>query len=130
MTLGKNYKVFKMINGEIIIMEIDHTDDEGNYVVTYPAVIVPIPPQQAGGQQNQIGFGKMMPFSDYSKDIVISPKGIIVDSDPNQQMIGAYENWMQQVRQMESGIVQPNMVPPAGNLKSGQARDFRGNLNT
>ena len=130
MTLGKNYKVFKMINGEIIITEIDHTDDEGNYVVTYPAVIVPIPPQQAGGQQNQIGFGKMMPFSDYSKDIVISPKGIIVDSDPNQQMIGAYENWMQQVRQMESGIVQPNMVPPAGNLKSGQARDFRGNLNT
>jgi hypothetical protein len=123
--------VFKIINGEIIITEVDHMDDEGNYVVLYPAVIVPIPPQQAGGQQNQIGFGKFMPFSDYSKDIILNPKGILVDSDPNKQMIDAYENWLQQVRQMESGIItaKPADIPPQGS-KAGNITNFRGRLNT
>jgi len=73
MTLGKNYKVFKVTTGEIVILEISEILDDGMYVIQYPAVIVPIPAQQAGGQSNQIGFGKLMPFSDYSKDITMNP---------------------------------------------------------
>jgi hypothetical protein len=121
MSLGKNIRVFKLSTGEIIITEIKEVDDEGMYALDYPAMIIPIPPQQAGGQQGQVGFGKLMPFSDYKEEITLNPAFIVLDTTPAKQMLEAYGNWSNQVRGMDSGIVMPNMVPPAGDLKSGQA---------
>ena len=134
MTLGKNIRVFKLSTGEIIITEIKETMDDGMYVLDYPAMIIPIPPNQAQGQQGQVGFGKLMPFSDYKEELILNPRFIVIDSAPAKQMLDAYEKWNQQVRGMESGIIMPNMVPPAGDLKSGQSGpvrpDFNRGLNT
>lgn len=129
MTLGKNYKVFKLVTGEMVILEISEVMDDGMYVVQYPAVIVPIPPQQAGGQSNQIGFAKMMPFSDYKKDIILSPSAILVDTEPDSRMLDAYENWMKQVRQAESGIIVPKTGIPATGRADVERPDFRKGLN-
>ena len=123
MSLGKNYKIFKLVTGEMIITEIAETTDEGMYLLSYPAVIVPIP-QEQGGQPNQIGFGKMMPFSNYDKDIILNPESVTIDSDPEPKMSEAYEGWCAQMRAMQSGIVVPNMKAP--NIPgSGKAADFR-----
>lgn len=132
MTLGKNIRVFKMLTGEIVVTEIKETMDDGMYVLSYPAIIIPIPPEQAGGQQGQIGFGKMMPFSNYSEDIVLNPASISVDTTPAKQILEAYENWSNQVRSMDSGIVVPNMrqpnIPQAGTARPVRP-DFRKGLN-
>ena len=125
MTLGKNYRVFKLLTGEIVITEITETMDDGMYLLSYPAIIIPIPPQQAGGQQNQIGFGKLMPFSDYGEDVILNPASVAVDSNPHKQIAEAYENWTAQVRQMDSGIIVPNMQAPnmqAPNIPKSGAR--------
>lgn len=119
-----NYKMFKLVNGEFIITEVE-MDDEGDYLLTYPAVIVPIPPEQAQGMQNQIGFGKFMPFSDHSSDIRMNPKRVLVDSEPDKKLKEAYIQWATQIRSKDSGIIVPGMVPPTGNLKSGQADSQR-----
>jgi hypothetical protein len=128
MELGKNIKAFKLLNGEMVLTEIEGINDEGNYVLIYPAIIVPIPPQQAGGQQGQVGFGKLMPFSDYSEEITLNPNTVTVVSVPDKNMKDGYEGWIKQVRAQESGIVVPSMNQP--NIpKSGQAIDFS-KLNT
>ncbi len=128
MTLGQNYRIFKLITGEIVITETE-TNDEGMYSLSYPAIIIPIPPNQAQGQQNQIGFGKMMPFSDYGEDIILNPSSIVVDTSPDKRIIEAYESWRQQIKSLESGIIVPNMQAPKDVMPTkGQARDFR-NLN-
>lgn len=133
MTLGKNYKVFKVTTGEIVILEIAEVLDDGMYVIQYPAVIVPIPAQQAGGQQNQIGFGKLMPFSDYGKDITMNPASVLIDSEPDKRMVDAYENWCKQVRAHESGIIIPPkgaVIPTAGKADNVNRPNFNKGLNT
>lgn len=119
-----NYKMFKMSNGEFVISDVT-TDDEGWYLLTYPAVIVPIPPEQAQGMQNQIGFGKFAPFSDHGKDIRLNPANVMIDSDPDKKLKDAYMQWQQQMRSKDSGIIVPGMVPPTGDLKSGKAETPR-----
>ncbi len=110
MSIGKNIRLFRLTTGEMVITEIKETDDEGKYMLDYPATIVPIPPQQAGGQQNQIGFGKMMPFSDYAEDIALNPKVCVaVDSVPDKRLIATYEQWVQQMRSQEGRIIVPTM---------------------
>jgi hypothetical protein len=133
MTLEKNYKVFKVGTGEIVILEITDILDDGMYVIQYPAVIVPIPPQQAGGKSNQIGFGKLMPFSDYGKDITMNPASILIDSSPDSRMVDAYENWCTQVKQQESGIIIPPKgatIPTVGKADNINRPNFRNGLNT
>jgi len=117
-------KLFKLNTGEMILTEIETLAD-GNYALTYPAVIIPIPAEQAGGQQNQIGFGKFMPFSDSKEDIILNVKNIMVESSADKKLVEAYKNWQQQVRSQESGIILPGMNLP----KQAQASDFR-KLNT
>ncbi len=127
--LGKNCRLFRMLTGEMVITEVD-TNDEGNYLLSYPATIVPIPPGQAGGQQNQVGFGRFMPFSDYGEDMIMTPEAVACDSSPSKQMVATYEQWVTQVRSQDSGIIVPNMaqknLPKSG---QGQPVDFS-KLNT
>ena len=111
-TLGKNYKLFKLISGEMLITEVTEVMDDGMLVISLPSVILPIPPEQAEGKQNQLGFGKLMPFSNYSEDILLNPKSISVDSKPDKRMLDAYESWCTQVRSEESRIIVPNMKSP------------------
>ena len=120
-------KLFKLITGEMLLSEVEAMED-GQYNLTYPAVIIPIPPQQAGGQQNQIGFGKYMPFSDYGADMLLNPSAIVTDSDPDKKLIEAYEQWVMQLKGQESGIIMPGpgAMPP---MKDGVAQDFS-QLNT
>jgi hypothetical protein len=131
MSLGKNVRVLKLAGGEIIVTEIKELMDDGQFVLEYPALIIPIPPQQAGGQQGQIGFAKLMPFSDYSEDIMLNPQHIISDTTPHKQIIAAYEQWSTQTRGQDSGIIVPNMTPPRSDLpKQGQAQpNFKNGLN-
>ena len=81
--------------------------------------------------QNQVGFGKYLPFSDYDKEILLNPECIAVESEPNAHMLQTYEQWVTQVRAQESGIVTAQGMPtraPAEIVRDGQARDFS-NLN-
>ena len=133
MSIGKNVRVIRILSGEMIVTEVKDIDDEGNWMLEYPAIVIPIPPQQAGGQQGQIGFAKFMPFSDYSDDITLNPAQITSDTTPHKQILGAYEQWSQQTRGQDSGIIVPNMRPPADIPTEGQAQpikpDFKGGLN-
>ena len=117
-------KLFKLNTGEMILTEMEVLEN-GQYGLKYPAVIIPIPADQAGGQQGQIGFGKFMPFSDNKEDIVLNPDSIMVHSEADKKLDDAYKNWQQQVRSQESGIILPGMAVP----KQAQASDFR-KLNT
>lgn len=123
--MKSEFKIFKLVTGEMVVTKIVETTAEGRYVLDYPAMIVPIPPQQAGGMQNQIGFGKFMPFSDYSKEIVLNPEHIVSESESDANIINAYEQWVTHMRAQASGIVltQNSNLP-----KEGQARGF-GDLN-
>lgn len=133
MSIGKNVRVIRLISGEMIVTEVKDIDDEGNWMLEYPAIIIPIPPQQAGGQQGQIGFAKFMPFSDYSDDITLNPAQITSDTTPHKQIVSAYEQWSNQTRGQDSGIIVPNMQPPADIPNQGRADvgrpDFKGGLN-
>lgn len=110
MEINTSYvKVYKMITGEFIITEIDNlsTDDE-TIVMILPAMLVPVPPQQ--GQQGQgIGFSKFVPFCDSDKHITVKREHVMLEIDPVNDFIGAYENWKRQIKAQESGIVTPNM---------------------
>lgn len=117
-------KLFKLNTGEMILTDLEVLED-GGYALSYPAVIIPIPPEQAGGQQNQIGFGKFMPFSDSKEDIILNPKNIMVESNADKKLSEAYQQWQKQIRSQESGIILPGMSMP----KQAQAGDFR-KLNT
>ena len=133
MSIGKNVRVIRILSGEMIVTEVKDIDDEGNWMLEYPAIVIPIPPQQAGGQQGQIGFAKFMPFSDYSDDITLNPAQITSDTTPHKQILGAYEQWSQQTRGQDSGIIVPNVRPPADIPVQGQAgpspRNFKDGLN-
>jgi hypothetical protein len=129
MSLGKNVRVLRLISGEIIVTEITETMDDGMYMLNYPALIIPIPPQQAGGQQGQIGFAKFMPFSDYGEDIIFNPAHVISDTAPHKQIQGAYDQWSTQTRGQDSGIIVPNMNAPADIPKDGQAQPVRPDFN-
>ncbi len=117
-------KLFKLITGEMILSEVEPIED-GQYNLKYPAVIIPIPPEQAGGQRNQIGFGKYMPFSDYKEDMLLNPLAIVTDSNPDKKLIDAYEQWVTQMKSAESGII----LPGAGGQSPVDMKDFR-QLNT
>lgn len=128
MELGKNIRVLKLLTGEIIITEIKEVTDDNMYILDYAGMIIPIPAEQAGGQPNQIGFAKFMPFSDNTKDITLNPVHILSDSEPHGQILAAYEKWIDQIKSQESGIIRPSMVPPAGDLKSGKGNPIRPNF--
>lgn len=117
-------KLFKLNTGEMILTDLEVLED-GGYALSYPAVIVPIPPEQAGGQPNQIGFSKFMPFSDSKEDIILNPKNIMIESNADKKLAEAYQQWQKQIRTQESGIILPGMSVP----KQAQANDFR-KLNT
>ena len=133
MELGKNIRVLKLLTGEIMITDIKEVTDDNQYIVDHGAMIVPIPPEKAGGQPNQIGFAKFMPFSDNSKDVTINVAHVVSDSEPHVQILNAYEQWVKQVKSQESGIIVPNMSPPTDLPKSGQGQpikpNFRNGLN-
>lgn len=109
--MNDNIRLFKLNSGEFIITIVKEVLDEGTYVLDIPASIIPIPPQQAGGQQNQIGFGMFMPFSDSDKDIILNPSAIAVDSEPVASLIEAYDQWKNQIKAQKSGIILPNSRP-------------------
>ena len=125
--LGKNYKIFKLISGEMMITEITDVTEDG-YVLITPASIVPMPPKEGEQQQQQqIGFAKFMPFSD-SEEIILDTKSISVTSKPQKGLLEAYVGWSKKVREMESGIIIPDMKRP-DIPGSGKAVDFK-TLNT
>ena len=110
MEINTSYiKVYKLVTGEFIISEIDTlTTDDENVVMMLPAMIIPVPAQQ--GQQGQgVAFTKFMPFCESSKHITVKREHVMVEVDPVNDFVGAYENWKRQVRAQESGIVTPNM---------------------
>lgn len=100
-------KILKMISGELLIVTVDGIDDEGNMFLKYPAAIVPIQQNEQG--QAQIGFTKVLPFSDYSEDLVLNPQTISISSIPMSNIKKGYEQWVKQLRQQESGIIIPEM---------------------
>lgn len=123
----RSIKMLKTINGEMVLTAVNDITEDGMWVLEFPAIVVPVPPQQAGGQQNQVGFGKYLPFSDYDKEILLNPECIAVESEPNTHMIQTYEQWVTQVRAAESGIVTAQGMPrqaPSEVMRDGKAVDF------
>jgi len=121
-------KMIKTINGEMVLTTVADITEDGMYVLDYPAVVMPIPPERAGGMQNQVGFGKYLPFSDYDKDILLNPACIAVESEPNAHMTQTYSQWVTQVKAQESGIItaqgMPQRAPAEIMGKDGKAVDF------
>lgn len=119
--MKNEFRLFKINTGEMIVTKIVETLDDGRFVLDYPAMVVPIPPEQAGGMRNQIGFGKFMPFSNYNQDVILNPNSIIADSTADSNIIGAYEQWINHMKAQESGIVMAgsNDLP-----KEGRAQGF------
>lgn len=99
------YRMFKMSNGEMVVTKVKETTSDGLYVCDFPASVVPIPPEHAGGQRNQIGFGKFMPFSDYDMDVMVNPANIAVHSAADSNIINAYDQWVTHMKAQNSGIV-------------------------
>jgi hypothetical protein len=123
----RSIKMFKTINGEMVLTAVNDITEDGFYVLEYPASVIQVPPQQAGGMQNQVGFGKYLPFSDYDKEILLNPECIAIESEPNAHMLQTYEQWVTQVKAQESGIVTAQGMPqraPAEVMKDGKAVDF------
>jgi hypothetical protein len=112
-------KMFKLVTGEFVITEISETREDGGYVLSYPLIIVPIPQQEG-----QIGFAKLMPFSDNNKPIVLLQTSIIVDSDADGKLSKVYEQQVTQLKAQESGIVIPGQGMPKEILKNSSAQDF------
>lgn len=122
----KSIKMFKTINGEMVLSAVTDITEDGMYVLEYPSVVIPIPPQQAGGMQGQVGFGKALPFSSYDKEILLNPACIAIESEPSKQMLQTYEQWVTQIKAQESGIVMANQMPrmPQQLRENGKAADF------
>lgn len=114
--MTRNIKLFKMINGEMVLTEVDDVTDEGMYVLNWPAVIIPVPPERANGMENQVGFGKYLPFSNYDEYILLSIKAVALESTPNTSMLNAYKQWCTQVRAQEAGIVSPGSMRSKGEI--------------
>jgi len=114
-------RMFKLVTGEMIITKIKSTRQDG-YELSYPLSVVPIP-----NQQNQIGFAKSMPFSNYSKPIILFSDSISVDSEADEKITSAYEQQVRQLKSQESGIILSNSIPKEL-LKDAAAKDF-GELN-
>lgn len=128
----KSIKLFKTINGEMVLTAVTDITEDGMYVLDYPASVVAVPPQQAGGMQNQVGFGKYLPFSDYGEEILLNPECIAIESVPSAHMMQTYDQWVTQVRAQESGLVTAQGMPtqaPAEVMRDGKAVDFT-KLNT
>lgn len=119
----KNIKLFKMINGEVILTEMEGITDENMYILIYPSMIVHM------NENGQIGFGKYLPFSDYKKDIFLNPKAIAVESEPAPDLINTYEQWVTQMKARESGIILPGSAPKTNVMNNGISKDFT-RLNT
>jgi hypothetical protein len=123
----RSIKMFKTINGEMVLTAITDITEDGFYSLDHPAIVVPVPSQQVGGMQNQIGFGKYLPFSDYDKEILMNPECIIIESEPDSQILQTYEQWVTQVKAQESGIIMAKGMPtraPAEAMRNGKAADF------
>lgn len=116
--MDKNVKLFKMINGEMVITEVVDVTDDNMYILSYPAVIIPTQ------QQGQVGFGSFMPFSTNKVEILLNPDCIAVDSEPNTQMKQTYEQWVTQIKSQESGIVMANQMPRGNVPQDGSRADF------
>lgn len=127
--MEENIKVFKISTGEILIAKIEGIDDENKYSISIPVVVIPIPPEQSGAQ-NQVGFGKFMPFSDYSKEVVLNPIHIISESEPERDLLNAYKNWTTQFKAQQSGIVMPNAQQAQQILKDNNDKKDFSNLRT
>jgi len=105
--INSNVKVLKLISGEFLITEVDNNEsDEESISIMFPAVIIPVP--NAQGQQG-LGFSKFLPFSESSKSAKISRNHILVETDPIENFLRAYDDWKKSVRAQESGIITPNM---------------------
>jgi hypothetical protein len=126
-------KLIKTINGEMVLTEVKDITEDNMWVLEYPAAVIQIPPQQAGGAQNQVGFAKYLPFSNYDEEILLNPECITIESSPSQHMLQTYEQWVTQVKAQEAGIITAQGVPqraPAELVgKDGRAVDFS-KLNT
>lgn len=115
-------KLLKLVTGEMLISEVK--EKEESYILSYPLVIVPVPPEQANGMRNQIGFMKFMHFSDYQKTITLYHTAIAVDSHADKQICAAYEKQVAEIKRQESGIVISKSLPK-GLMKNGSApKDF------
>lgn len=123
-----NFKMLKLVTGEMLIAIIKEEEDE-RYVIEYPLTIVPIPSEQVNGMQNQVGFAKSLPFSDYSKKMTLSKDSIAIESFLDKKLADVYEKNVIQLRSQESNIIVPGMKVPDEMLKNGVASDFR-KLNT
>lgn len=117
-------KLFKLNNGEMVVAEIEETREDGGYCLSYPLTIVPIPPEQVRGMTNQIGFMKAMPFSDYSKPIVLHPHSISIDSNADKNISAAYQKQVTEMKSKESGIVMADSIPSELLKKGAAAKDF------
>lgn len=104
--------------GEVLIFATTDTDplDDTNdpfLEITYPAALMP---QQNG----QLGFQLAFPFSDLDKPLKMRRESIDKFSEPNDQIVKAYEGWVTQVKAQVSGIIMPNsQVATPDDLKTG-----------
>jgi hypothetical protein len=100
-------KMFKIASGEMVMAEIKETTASDCYVVSIPLTIVPIPPEHAGGAENQVGFMRFLPFSNYSEEIRIYKHSIVSISMPEKQLLAAYEDFSNKFKAKQAGIFTP-----------------------
>ena len=119
--MKSEYRLFRINTGEMVVTKIAETTEDGMYILDFPAVVVPIPPEQARGMRNQIGFGKFMPFSNYDEDVIMNPASIAVDSTADVNICNAYDQWVTHMKAQQSGII----MASRGDLpREGQAQGF------
>jgi len=105
----KNFIVIQLRTGEIVVTMTEDSQplDDTNIdllEVEYPAMLIPMPPQVQGQQENQIGFRMYFPFSKQEGG-VIKKSEIISLSTPLDDFRRAYDGWVTQIKAKESGIV-------------------------
>lgn len=99
-------KLLTLVTGEMVITNVE-TEGEKVYVVSVPLTILPLPPEQANGQQNQIGFAKSLPFSNYSEEIKLNKNNVIFITSPAKQLVKTYEDFIVKFKAQEAGILTP-----------------------
>ena len=93
-------KIFKMINGEVIMADIVSEDfGQGHYVVTEPASVML---QERDGGVG-VGIAPYMPYAEGK--VTIRLNAIAAEADADQKLVNEYN------RLFGSGIIIANVIP-------------------
>jgi len=96
-------RVFYLMNGQILFAEFVELDVDSDDFIIRGATMVML------GQQKQIAMSTAYPFTNIEETIQLSWRQVTAHSslDWNQQLIGEYEKFWQQLRAAAAGIILP-----------------------